>query len=264
MPKIKEVQFFNSDFGNRKIRSIEEYEQIFSGSNLGHLAVGEATARYLYSRAAIPAIMRYAHEPRIIVMIRDPVSMAPSLHEQTFVNGDEDEPNFENAWRLQKQREHGIKIPIGCRDPELLQYGRLCMLGEQLERMFSIVPREKVLVLNIEDVKADPRKIYLDTLGFLGLPDDGRTDFPAINTAKRRLFPRSWRYLRRANLAMVEAGMPQFRIASRVLGLIERKTRREHKRAPVSFLLRQELRDYFSCDVRRLEDVTGLDLKHWR
>src|SRR5262249_55602706 len=49
------------------------------------------------------------------------------------------------------------------------------------ERYLAVFPDEQVHVVRFRDWVADPRATYLAILGFLGLADDGRTDFPPIN-----------------------------------------------------------------------------------
>lgn len=262
MPREKEPQFFNWDFGNRKYRGLTSYEKLFAEAGPAHLAVGEATVRYLYSRCAVTAIERYVEGPRYIVLIRNPAEMAPSLHEQTMFTGDENEPSFERAWALQAVRAYGSHVPSSCRDPQILQYGPLCRLGEQLDRLLRLVPGERVLILNLDQVRADPRREYMRVLDFLQVPDDGRAHFPVQNTSKRRRFPVVWSSVRRLNRALNDMGVPHVRLG--VTAFIQANTRQERQRAPLSEALRTELLRYFHDDVLLLEDLTGYDLSAWR
>ena len=60
---------------------------------------------------------------RVIVMVRNPVELVPSLHSQLRYMLDEDEPDPEAAWRLQEPRARGERLPPTVRVPEFLQYG---------------------------------------------------------------------------------------------------------------------------------------------
>jgi hypothetical protein len=64
---------------------------------------------------------------------------------------------------------------------------------EQVERFLANFPAEQVRVFRFRDWVADPRATYLEILGFLGLEDDGRSGFPAVNqgqTYRSRAFTR--------------------------------------------------------------------------
>ncbi len=98
--------------------------------------------------------------------------MAPALHEQLVFDGDEDVADFETAWRRQQGRAEGRLIPAACREPSFLQYREACSLGSQLSRLFERVPRERVLVMLLEDLGRDPRQCWRRTQEFLDLEDE--------------------------------------------------------------------------------------------
>lgn len=259
---VKEPSFFNFDFAGRITDSLREYERLFSDATPLHIAVGEASTSYLYSRTAVPAILEYTENPRFIVMTRDPVEMVYSLHEQTIFNGDEDEKEFERAWELQKIRVYGGCIPRACADPQRLFYGALCQLGAQLQQLFNTVSPEQVLVLNIEHIKRDARTEYLRVLQFLELEDDQRGLFPVVNSAKAHLYPRLWHCVRRMNQTLRAAGIPRLRIG--VTRFLYYQARQERPRPTMSPAMRRRLREYFAEDIVLLEKLTGWDLAHWK
>lgn len=262
MSPLKEPHFFNFDFGPRLTRSFKAYESLFEAATSAHVAVGEATTRYLYSRTTVPAILHYAEEPRFIVMIRNPVELAYSLHDQTLFNGDETELDFERAWELQQVRMYGDQVPRFCADPQLLMYGPLCRLGEQLERLLAQVPREKVLLINLEHLCEAPLREYRQVLDFLGVEYDGRTSFPLANPAKERRFPRLWRTVQAGNQALRILGVPPVRIG--ITRLLFHWDKRPRMRAPLDNALRTRLKAYFAEDVARVERISGWDLRHWK
>lgn len=259
---VKEPQFFNFDFCHQATRYFDEYERLFKAATADHLAVGEASTRYLFSRAAVPAILRYTANPKFIVMLRDPVEMAYSLHDQTLFDGEETEVNFESAWDLQQVRVYGDQVPRFCSDPQLLMYGPLCRLGEQLERLLAQVPRESVLLVNLEYLREVPLREYRRVLDFLGVEYDGRTSFPAANPAKERRFPRLWRTVQAGNQALRTLGVPPVRIG--ITRLLYHWDKRPRMREPLSDEMRAKLRTYFADDVARIERISGWDLGTWK
>ena len=258
----KEPNYFSYDFSERSVSTLADYQRQFRVAQPAHTVVAEASVNYLYSRTAVPAILAYADQPRFLVMTRDPVDMAYSLHDQAVFNGDEDVADFATAWGLQRIRSYGARLPRGCADPQVLQYARICALGEQVERLYSQVPRQQVLVLRLEDIKVDPRRQYLRVLAFLGIPDDGRINFPVENPAKMRAHPRVWAAIRAMNRGLRALGVPHIRLGlTRLVGEQDRKPR---PRPPLSPELAAELRRHFRPDVERLEALTGWDLRAWK
>ena len=132
---VKEPFYFNTDDQARVRFSFREYEALFAGAGAEHVAVGEASTWYLHSAVAVTAILNYSDRPKFIVMVRNPVEMAYSLHEQEIFSGQENEPIFRKAWSLQGQREKGRSIPKGCIEPKRLQYGWELSLGTHLQRV---------------------------------------------------------------------------------------------------------------------------------
>lgn len=256
---IKEPNFFNYDYyGFRHPITLRQYEQLFAGADEQHRAIFEATTRYLYSRTAVPAILAYADQPRFVAMLRNPVDMAPSLHEENLFGGYETEPDFERAWRLQRERLYGSSVPKRCRDPQLLQYGTLCKLGEQLERLYQLVPRERVHVIHLEQLSNSPRTEWMRLQAFLEIDDDGRTIFPVANKAKVRRFPWVMEGMRQINSVFKGLGVPYIRTG--LTRFLHTHLVRSQPRCPLSEELRQELEEYFSDDQKLLETLGhGID-----
>ncbi len=264
MSPLKEPNFFNTDDRARVVRSLSEYEALFRDAGEEHLAVGEASAWYLYSREAVPNILRYNPEARFIVMVRNPIEMAYSLHQQELFSGNETVEDFERAWALQFERARGRQIPRFCKEPKRLLYGPACKLGEQLERLYRTVPKEKVLVLVLDDVKENPRREYLKVLAFLNVPDDGRRTFPVYNPAKARRF----RPLGRV-IGMVGRRLGRWKRALGIqggLGLLnalDRLNTVPAPRPPLSEDMWQTLVSYFEDDIQRLSQLLDRDFSSW-
>ena len=134
----KEPHYFNTDH-RRFLNSLQGYERLFAGATVQHRAVGEASVWYMYSAAAVANILDYAGEAKFIVMLRNPIEMAPSLHEELVFTGREDVKEFAEAWSLQDVRRNGQKLPPMVWEPKYVQYGDLCSLGVQLDRVFRLV-----------------------------------------------------------------------------------------------------------------------------
>ena len=107
---MKEPHFFNTD-DRRLISTLEAYEDLFRPASSGHCALGEASVWYLSSTEAVHNILAYQPNARFIVMVRNPVEMAPALHAEMLITGHENVHDFSTAWRYQEERRQGRQLP---------------------------------------------------------------------------------------------------------------------------------------------------------
>lgn len=269
MPELKEPHFFARDFSSqRRVRTVEEYEALFSGTPTGAIA-GEASVWYLYSEVAAKEIIRVRPDAKFIVMLRNPVEVAQSLHAQQLVGFVEDLLDFELAWRAQDRRARGEDIPIHCSEPAHIQYGRICRFSNQLKRLFQTVPRTQVLVLIYEQFFSDPAVQYREVLRFLDLPFQANVKFERINAnqsphnlAMHRLISRPPAILQPAFVLMRglsrKLGL-RLGVLSQVLANVQ-----PAQRQAISQALECELQDYFAADITELEMLIGQPLDMWR
>lgn len=269
MTDIKEPHYFCTDFpGLRRFPTPTDYDNLFSAVEPQHVYRGEATSRYLYSETAIPNILKFDPNAKIVAMLRNPVDLVHSLHAQLVYQFFEDETDFETAWRLQTARATGRNIPSSCPETAELQYGSVASLGEQVARLFDVVPREQVLLIFFDDFKANAQRAYRDTLDFLKLPYDDRRQFEKSNPHKRyrsgvlaKLLFDPPTPLRQIKRGLKHAfGWQETRVGRWAYGRMTVPTKRNAM--PVE--LRNELIEYFTEDVRRLESLTSRDLSAWR
>lgn len=265
----KEPHFFSRDFPYYYApgqATLDHYLRLYEDADGGHLAVGEGSVWYLYSRRAVPEILAFDPAARIVAMVRNPVEMVPSLHSQMRYMRDENE-DLETAWRLQDERRRGREIPRTCRVPAFLLYGEAASLGAQVERLLEIVPSGQAKVIVFDDFRADAGAVYRETLDFLDVPDDGRQDFPRINENKMHRAETLARITQRPPRPLVHAATAVKRtLRVRKLGVLQRLRERNRvtaQRERISPGLERELKEYFRDDVARLGALLGRDLGHW-
>lgn len=260
MSPVKEPHFFNID-GLVRVRTTHDYEALFEAVTNEHLAVGEASTHYLYSSEAVPRILDYQPEARFIVCLRNPIDMASALHGECLVQGEETIASFERAWRIQEERRCGRHIPITLKaDPERLQYGAYCKLGAQMERLLKQVPRDRVLPLLLDDIKKSPKVEWQRVLRFIGLEDNGRDEFPALNTARQS---RSilLNYLTRMLVDLkFRCGIHQ---RFGILRALKSKNVIRKDRKVLSDSIENELKGFFYSDIMLLAKILDRDLSNW-
>jgi sulfotransferase family protein len=241
----------------------------------------EGSVTYLYAPRQIATVLRLWPEAKFIIAVRDPFAMLPSLHQRLLLLGDETVTDFAEAWALAPARAQGKYVPRSCVDPRWLQYPEIGKLGKYVEQFFAAVGRERCLVVVLDDLIADPAAIYREALAFLGLADDGRTDFPRHRASLgfkigwlQRLLKRPPVITRsilagenfRLRLKAVDKSGPDHWFIRRVLGWHERLLNWNEVPAPAAMLsptMQEEIRGALSDDVVLLARLLGRDLSHW-
>ncbi len=269
MPAKKEPHFFARDLGSYPaIQTMEDYSALFMGAEPRHRRIGEASVYYLRSEVAVPNILAYNPEARIIAMFRNPVDMVYSFHSQLLYWSEEVVNDFETAWRLQEPRSRGIDLPRGSRGAFLLQYREMARFGTQAQRLLSAAPAQQVKLILYDDFAASPRQRYNEVVEFLGLPPDGRSEFPRINDNKRARVAWLRNLIRKPPPALREAyrgvksRVGRKRLDAIRQGVLERLTVKE-RREPLSPAFRAELVEVFRDEVALLGRLLGRDLGHW-
>jgi hypothetical protein len=272
MSDPKEPAFWASDYpGARRsqavpMETLSDYESLFKARTDQHRVVGEATALYLSSQCAVEAILDYNAESRFLVMVRNPIAFAAAFHHEMLFRMREDVEDFGTAWRLRHERAVGRSIPRACDEPRMLDYHRMGLFGAQLNRAQSVISHDRLKIVFLEDLKANPRDVYAETLSFLDLPEDGRREFPVLNrrkAARSRLLNRIYFANRGPLGAVVKRGR---RCGKRLAPLRAMWSRLQYKPRPTAPLpagLHEELRNAFQEDVGLLAELTERDLNHW-
>jgi hypothetical protein len=266
MSPMKEPHFFATDL-KRGVSSEADYFSLWSGATDSQIVRGEASVWYLYSQEAIGNIRRFDSDSKIIAMLRNPVDLIYSKHAQLLYNCEEDEPDFERAWKMQEQRKRGDALPRYVVNPQFLFYEEIGRMGEQVERLLSIFPEDQVHIIIFEDFRQNTAAIYRNTLAFLGLQDDGRANFPRINEncvhrsrAVGRLLKKPPAFInRRVKLAERLFGVEQLW----GIDTITRLNTKSVKRPKLSREFREQLQEVFRPDIARLTQLLGRDLSAW-
>jgi Sulfotransferase domain len=267
MPANKEPNYFCGDLEAHwpdgapfRVGTLAEYEALFSTAPPQALT-GEASVFYLYSKVAIGQIMAHNVNAKIIVMLRNPIEAARSLHAYHWNNHLEDVRDFERAWRLQEPRLEGRHLPSRWPYPQLLQYGAQYSYAPQARRLLAQVPRKQCLFLLFEEFFADLSRQFARVLDFLELPPDpARTAFPVVNQTVGVRSLRLSRLLRQPPPALLA-----LRHAAHAFGFHPRRAlqalnRFAGERPPLRESFRSELEEYFSVDVAELEQLLGRGL----
>lgn len=263
--KPKEPHYFADDFpGIRIVNSLEKYLLLFQKRAGDEIALGEGSTGYLYSSTAIKNIYAFKPNAKIIVLLRNPIDLIYSVHSHLFYHGHESEPNFEKAWLLQERRKNGKNLPNDPRFHAFLQYKRLGKIGFQIQRLLNIVPPKQIKIFLFEEFISQTNQIYEETLNFLGVPFDGKIEFPVINQNRIHIFSSIFRIYRESVPWSLRCIVRKFIQKHNLRKLrIQRLFSRSTKRFPLDQNFRYELIEYFEEDIKNLSWLINRDLNHW-
>lgn len=146
--------------------------------------VGEASPSYLLHPYAPERAAALVPRARLVVLLRDPVARALSHYHHEVALGREP-LSFEEALDREPERLSGELDRLGDTsyfsrpwwDHTYLARGRY---AEQLERWFAVFPRQQLLVLASERLRADPAASYGQVLEHLGAKPHALPSYPAI------------------------------------------------------------------------------------
>ncbi len=260
---IKEPHYFNTDSGHRYFFTENSYFSLFKKATLNHTYLCEGSVWYLYSKIAINAILQFNPEAKFIVMLRNPVDMFFSLHQELLFGGSENQKSALKAWHLQNERLKGENIPPGCSDPSFLQYGNACKLGNQVATALKKINPDNILFITLDELKKNPDKTYNTVLEYLKLSPLTLSNYEIVNPKKTRKFPLLSRFFIyftkfkkalgiKGGLGLASAINKRNVNYNRSINSLERKN------------LEKQLYSFFYKDICLLENLIGKNLNHWK
>ncbi|MGB3209606.1 MAG: sulfotransferase [Desulforhopalus sp.] len=278
MSAIKEPLFFTLDSYKRisrndprhnvadkkmaRMATLEDYQKLFEEVSDQHKAIGEASAPYLYHYdMAISGIKKTLEDPKILIILRNPIERAFSSYNHLLAEGAESvsfERFLENE--AQKKRENWdiLNYPVSA--------GMYYLQVKAYQEHFS-----RVKVILLDDLKDRPSDVLRELFEFL----DVRVEF-SPDTSK--VYNKTARSLNGTTGSTLAAKMFSDKnylkvIIRKTLGLflsrqklssLGRKGRALVARKPqISSRTRQRLRQEFAEDILNLQTLISRDLSSW-
>jgi hypothetical protein len=235
----------------------DKYEALFDAAPPGALR-GEATPFYLYDAGALGRIHALVPAVKLIVIIRDPVERAHSNWTHLWSAGLEPVGDFVRACAEEERRIAAGWAPFW-------HYAGLGRYGEQLDRAFSLFPREQVLVLRYRLLIDDPAATLQRICGFLGVETGVLSEIPRENVTahpQRTLAHRAVSLGMRASDAAgrLLPGSTATAATHRLERFLQRGRR---ERQPLGWEQRQAILPTFTADITLLESVLDEDFSDW-
>lgn len=169
--KVKELHYFD----NTDSPSIEEYEQLFSGSKGIKF---EITPIYIYFKDVLKkiAFILKNKKKKILIVLRNPVKRAQAHYFHSMRRGEEME-SFEKSFDLEKKR-----IVNSVTEYRANSYFSRGLCYDKIKECYELFGKENVLILTYEDLKKDTQKSINEICDFISID---RTKVPEVPEGKR-------------------------------------------------------------------------------
>jgi hypothetical protein len=255
MSSVKEPHFFAGPedgipYAMGRVDSQEKYEKLFDEA----VAVrGEASPTYSVHprRRGVPErIKALVPEARFIYMVRDPVARTVSHYQHRVA--------LEGEQRSLSQALGDLADPY-------CPYTCPSRYAAQLEEYLEHFPRERVLVLDQDELLKDRKATLRRIFGFLGVEesfDRARFEEELLKSSERHTYPAWFARLVERVIVPLTQWIPA-RTRRRLRRTGERRLLRPLPTPTLDDDLRERLRSLFAEDAARLRTLTGKEFPTW-
>lgn len=268
MPKIKEPHFLSNEFKNQwadGIKNESDYLALFDDAKDEDIRVGEASIWYLYSTDAIKTIAEKYPDSKLIIMLRRPDEMVYSLHSQKLFSLDENERDFEKAWKLSDARKKGENIPKTCRTAKTLFYKDVAKFASQLKLMDKYWDKNNRLIILHDEFTRDPETQYKSVLEFLELPTILPETFAKVNqnkAHKNKVIAKLTKSKILNKTGEVLNKLLPFKLG--LLSLLKNKNTDHSRRKKLAAESKKEIIEHYRDEIDELAQIVNKDLSHWK
>ena len=239
------------------VGSFDEYCRLFEKS-AGRKALGEASTDTLFHfERSIPSIQRYLGDPRIIIILRDPVKRAYSAYNHLVRDGREELP-FKNALIAEEQRMRGGYV-------YMWQYQEGGLFAKQVRAFQKHFSRVQVLLY--DDLKINAVELIRSVYTFLDVNPDLIPDMQLRHNVSG--IPR-WPILYKLLFKHTHLQKSARSIGKAILGEDRWVSLREllssanlQELPPIDHEIEQQLRLFYRADILKLQEYIGRDLSSW-
>ena len=261
---VKEPNYLAPDLDVPKPASEAEYLGLFNPSERTKI-LGEGSVLYLYSKTAAKRISEYSEDPRILMILRNPIAAAHSWYAQMRFTANEPLTTFEEALEAEADRKAGRRLPgvgltVTC--PQLLYYTEVYKYAEQVERYLNTFSPDHLMIVSYDDFQRDWRAVFKEVCGFLGVDATFEPVERNINAPRAR---RSWRthyWLKKLFAAPARKTLP-LSVRNTMIKAIDRVNTQSAERDVLQENTKTRLAEIYLPDLERLSTLLGRDYTRW-
>ncbi len=247
-PKFKEPHYFGSDLIRQNGSYSLNFEEYISLFNSKKKIIGEASTFYMFSKLASREIYKFNPNAKIIIMLRDLVDLAHSMHSQFVFSGDEKIEDFESALKAEKKRYELREKPKQTTILNKLFYkNNILSIPENIRSFQELFGKENIKFIFLDEIQNNPRKVLKDTFLFLKVDNNFPIEnFKVINQNKRYRFKFVRDFIK--NFSIKLGKIRSFFIAKPIgiIKFLENINKIETQRKSLPKNLKQDLKKYFS------------------
>jgi len=169
LPKLKELQYFDSEFyssnlngpgdGKPIINNLNDYLEEYKGRKETYLI--DATPSYILEDQVANEIYKFNSSARVIIMIRNPAERAFSNYAH-LVRDQREELSFDNALKAEKERSDKNWSSFW-------RYKDSSFYYKRIKNYIDTFGSKNVFVITTEELKQKQKKIIDETIAWLGL-----------------------------------------------------------------------------------------------
>ncbi len=263
MPDTKEPSFFVSQEVQGRIptwvSSEADYDRLFEGAVSENLR-GEASVLYLYYwRQAIPRILtKLGSATKILIVLRNPIDRALSAYYDCQRFDANETLEFQEALAAEEDRRRDTSIS------PMMHY-------QQMGLYYSMITAYKihfseVKVILFEDLVSNEVETLREVAGFLKIDPDGLPDTQGTHMNAGGKYWEN-RFLGRVVKGVMTPRLRRFLsgMAPGVYTMLKKWVTGKFmaKTPDMSAKTREQLKTFFSDDVRRLREIVDCDFDRW-
>ena len=266
MPSKKEPMFFcgyeknftgplSNGYNSSMITDTDEYLQLFAQAKSEQIT-GEASTDYFKSG------FRWNPKTKIIIVLRNPVERACSEH-QHMLRDQHENLSLLDALKCENQRIDNGYIP-------LFWHVRRGLYADAVQQYIDLFGKDQVKIFIFDDLKSDPQRVYDELLAFLDLPDfklNLERKWNISGIPKSQFFQKLYRGWSITDNNTRWKKTLQGLIPSKAL---RQKLRGRFREANLKKNIKYSekeltiLKERFSEDTIRLEQILDRKLEHWK
>lgn len=234
------------------IDSFSEYSQLFREKGKEKIS-GEISTGYLYSKVAAKEIYKFDSSAKIAMVLRDPIERAFSHWMMDLRSNGVCRSSFHEAILKDQEDTNGIwgKNHL---------YIEVGLYHKQVERYFTVFPKEQVLVLLYDDLKNNPADFFKKLFEFLEIEDLPIDVGERYNFASLPKYPAFDAIIKKVRLNQLAAKYFPVSVKERIKNILFNKD----NLPKLTSRDRANIISYFETDIILLEELLGRNLSAWR
>lgn len=254
MPNLKEPSFFTSSNiqGSSFHKGIEWYKTLFQEVTT-ETAIGEASTSYLHDIDSPKLIFNTLNNPKLIVILRNPIDRSYSDYWEYVKNGTIN-TSFDHFFKSKNKHYHTI-----------INAGKY---ATQLKRYYDLFNKKSILVLKFEELSKSPSSIYNKIFSHLNIKAE---ELPINQKHNPAAIPRSKfidKYIVR-NEKVLDLGkkiIPQ-KLHDQARGLLNKvyfNNQKQIVKPEFSKKIRTSLLEVYLPEIEEVESLLNWDLNNWK